>query len=102
VSAAADGDELGAAGDVVAATCGATPVVAAVEQPFNLRCFSRVGERADVIASGQCSQRISLSVLRLAMTFGLTPKQGYLLRSTVGYCHGRVAVDSIVATSCSR
>ena len=29
------------------------------------------------------------------MTLGLTPKQGDLLRSTVGYCEGRVAADSI-------
>src|SRR5674476_71782 len=30
-----------------------------------------------------------------AMTLGLAPKQGDLLRSTVGYCEGRVAADSI-------
>src|SRR5450759_1895086 len=29
------------------------------------------------------------------MTLGLAPKQGDLLRSTVGYCEGRVAADSI-------
>ena len=31
------------------------------------------------------------------MTLGLAPKQGDLLRSTVGYCEGRVAKDSIYA-----
>ena len=29
------------------------------------------------------------------MALGLAPKQGDLLRSTVGYCEGRVAADSI-------
>ena len=32
---------------------------------------------------------------RFTVTLGLTPKQGDLLRSTVGYCEGRVAADSI-------
>ena len=31
------------------------------------------------------------------MTLGLAPKQGDLLRSTVSYCEGRVAADSIYA-----
>jgi Transposase DDE domain/Transposase domain (DUF772) len=31
------------------------------------------------------------------MTLGLAPKQGDLLRSTVGYCEGRVGADSIYA-----
>ena len=31
------------------------------------------------------------------MTLGLAPTQGDLLRGTVGYCHGRVAEDSIYA-----
>jgi hypothetical protein len=31
------------------------------------------------------------------MTLGLAPKQGDLFRSTVGYCEGRVAADSIYA-----
>jgi hypothetical protein len=29
------------------------------------------------------------------MTLGLAPKQGDLLRTTVDYCEGRVAADSI-------
>ena len=39
------------------------------------------------------------------MTLGLAPKQGDLLRTTVGYCEGRVGVDSIYAVlnrECSR
>jgi hypothetical protein len=31
------------------------------------------------------------------MTLGLAPKQGDLLRTTVGYCEARVGADSIYA-----
>jgi hypothetical protein len=37
------------------------------------------------------------SVWGVAMTLGVAPKQGDLLRSTVSYCEGRVSPDSIYA-----